>query len=102
MEILASLISLVLALGQPVVLEWLKDRPWVPFITRYTPVWNRITALVVTASNVVGVSYAFDATAGTFTVTGLDIDNIVRMAVTLAFAWIANQAVYAKAVKVPK
>lgn len=95
---IASVVSLLIALVTPVILEWLKTQPWMPLINQATPTLNRITAVLVAVGQVVGVSFAFDADAGTLVIAGLSLGNIARMGVTALMAWITQEIVYRRAV----
>lgn len=99
MELSPALLSLVLSALTPFVLEWLKDKPWAPFVQRYRADLNRVTAAIVAAGNAVGVAFAYDAATGTLTITGLDLTQILTIGVTALLAFITQEIVYRKAVQ---
>ena len=76
------------------VLEWLKDKPWAPFIVEYGPYLNRATALVIAVGSAIGITFAFDATAHTLTIGGLDLVSISTLAWKAVEQFVLQQLVY--------
>lgn len=95
----ASLLSLFFSLLTPVVLEYLKSQPWAPFIEAHRPKLNAVVAAIVAVGQTIGVSFAFDATAGTLVIGGLVLSDIARIGATAALAWIVQELTYRVAVK---
>lgn len=91
---IASVLSLLLSLVTPVLLEWLKREPWMPVIQPHQPKINAVVAAVVAVSQVVGISFAFDATAGTLTIGGLVLSDMARIGVTALLAWVFQEVTY--------
>ncbi len=94
-----TIISLFFATITPAIFQWLKTQPWMPLIERGRPAINAVVAALVAAGNVMGVSYVF--ADGTLTITGLVIDDMVRLLVTFALAWITQEGIYRFGIKKP-
>jgi hypothetical protein len=91
---IASLVSLLLSLVSPVVLEWMKKSPWLPFITANTKTLNRLVAVAIAVGQTIGISFAFDATAGTLTIAGLVLSDMARIGWTALLAFVTQELAY--------
>jgi len=91
---IASVVSLLLSLVTPVIMEYLKKEPWFPFLQLHAKTLNRVFAVVVAIAQTVGISVAFDATAGTLTIAGLVLSDIARIGVTALLAFITQELAY--------
>ncbi len=94
----STLISAALGARTPKMLEWLKTKPWAPFIEPYAPTLNRITAVVVAFANGLGVTFAYDKVAHTATIGNLDPVAIAQAAVSAVIAFIVQEVVYRKVI----
>lgn len=90
------IVSWVVSVGTPFVLERLKasQHPLAAFITPYTPVLNRVTAVVVSVLMALGVTCSYDAYTGTLMVTGLKLADVVQLALTALGNFFVQQMVY--------
>lgn len=65
----------VLAMMVTTVFEWLKRQPWFNLVSEKTVWgWQRVVGIVLAFAQAVGVHFAYDASTGTFTATGLTMD----------------------------
>lgn len=94
-----SVVSVLLGLVMPVVIEYLKREPWVPFFKLHGGWINGVLAAVLAAGQVVGVQVAFDAVGHTLQISGLDMVSMSTMAVTAFVAWLTQQLTYVGVVK---
>ena len=94
-----SLLSLLFSLINPMVLEWLKSKPWFPLIEKGRPFLNAVMAALAAAGNVVSVSWAWEAATGTLTIRGLIADDIVRLGATFLLSWLLQELTYRFGVK---
>ena len=95
----ASMVTLLISLVTPLIMEYLKTKPWAPFLQQHAPTMNRVVAVLVSIGNTVGVSAAYDAVTGTLTITGLILDDIARIGVTALLAFLTQEVVYRTQVK---
>lgn len=91
---IASVVSLLLSLVMPVLMEWLKKEPWFPLLQLHAKTLNRVIAVLVAIGQTIGISFAFDATAGTLTIGGLVLSDIARIGVTALLAFITQELAY--------
>lgn len=94
-----SIVSIVIGLLTPFVLEWLKREPWVPILQLHGGWINAVLAAAVAVGQVVGVSFAFDEAAHTLTVSGLDWLSVATLGATFGLTWLGQQLVYVRVVR---
>ena len=71
-------------------LEYLKDKSWAPFVKNNAATLNKISAAVVALISALGVTYVWDASARTFTVSGVPS---LAAAITVLWTWGKQYAV---------
>lgn len=92
-----SILSLIFSLFTPVILEYLKSKPWAPFINANTPRLNAIFAFIVAAGASIGLTFQFNA--DTLTIGGLNLERIAVTGATALLAWLTQEIVYRLAVR---
>lgn len=60
-----------------VVLQWLKDREWFPWVTVDTEKVNRTIAMVAAALIGLGIGWSYDTANHALTITGLDVSSML-------------------------
>lgn len=87
-DFVISLLTTVIAIASPYVIQWLKSEPWMPLFRRGAPVLNGVMAATLVVGQTLGLTFAF--TDGTLTIGGLH-----PPAMALAgFNWAVQLAIY--------
>jgi len=60
------------------ILQWLKLKPWFPFVQENMASLNRAFAAMVAFIASIGIHYTFDAELGVLTITGLTTATILH------------------------
>lgn len=94
-----TVITMLFSLVTPLIIQWVKSNPWIPFINENTGTINRILSILTAIGNTVGVSFVYDAEAKTMLVRGFDFNNIVVLAVTAFLAWLVQQLMYRQTIE---
>lgn len=94
---LASVLSLLVSLITPALIQYLKSQPWMPFIRHNAPVLNALVAGAIAVAQTVGIAVAFDA--GTLTISGINPVNNAIVAATAALAWLVQEITYRTTVR---
>jgi hypothetical protein len=98
----ALLISLTVSALVPHALEFLKAAPWFPFVQPHARRLNRIMAVLVAIATSIGVSWSFNQEAGTLTITGLRLTEILPLAAQAVANFVTQEVVYRTAIRAPK
>lgn len=92
-DIVYSLLTTVIAIVSPYVIQWLKSEPWMPLFRSGAPALNTIMAGVLVVGQTMGLTFAFSD--GTLTIGGLHLSTMALA----AFNWGVQLAVYHLRVK---
>lgn len=60
------------------LLQWVKTRNWIPWISEHTKGINYLITGVLSLTAAVGIHYQFDSASGVLTVGGLHLSSIVH------------------------
>lgn len=88
-----SLLTTIIAVVSPYVIQWLKTEPWMPLFQRSSPWLNGIMAGVLVVGQTLGLTFAFSD--GTLTIGGLHLPTMALA----AFNWGVQLAIYHLRVK---
>ena len=94
-----SVITMIFSLITPLILQWVKSSPWVPFINNNSGTINRIISIITALGNTVGVSFAYDGAAKTLLISGWDLTNVLVLGITALMAWIVQQLLYRQTIE---
>ncbi len=97
-----ALLMLVVSAIMPWMLELSKDWSWFPFmqrVSKFAPILNRVTPLVVSFLAAIGITVGFDAQTGVFMLSGLVTSEILRAAILSIVGMVTNQMSYHGLVK---
>lgn len=83
-----SLLTTVIAVVSPYVIQWLKSEPWMPLFRAGAPTLNAIMAGVLVVGQTLGITFAF--TDGTLTIGGLHAPTMALA----GFNWAVQLAIY--------
>jgi hypothetical protein len=70
--------QLTAAYASAAMMQWLKHKPWFPFLVEGNDHLNRAFAVVVAIGASVGIHFTFDAEAGSLMITGLILTNVLH------------------------
>jgi hypothetical protein len=70
--------QLALAAVSSMILQWVKNSAWFPWINKNTAGLNRAVAIVISGIGAAGIHMHYDTAAGSLTLTGLTKESIVR------------------------
>jgi hypothetical protein len=93
-----SLAVAIIAVG---LIQFLKNAPWFPGVTKENPKINAIFGVLVAAACATGIEYHYDPVAGAFWVTGLKVAAIKSGLLGFAKQWALQQFLW-KGFKVTK
>lgn len=77
-------------------LEWIKRKPWLNAILSEQTTWKaqRIIGVLVACASALGIHFAFDATTGTLTITGLVVGSILEFGKDVLRQFIVQEMSY--------
>lgn len=93
----ASLLSLIVSLLTPALIQYCKSQPWMPLFHHHQPRLNAIGAVLVAVGQTLGVAFAFSG--GTLTVSGLEPVKMATLGATALLALIVQELTYRVAVQ---
>ena len=83
----------LLALG-PVLIELAKRSERFPWLSAHSDVANRVWSALFAIGSTVGIGYAYDQDAGTFTLTGVTPEGLARFLVEAGARFGGQEAFY--------
>jgi hypothetical protein len=69
--------QLALAAVSSMILQWVKNSAWFPWINRNTEKLNRVAAIVISGIGAIGIHMQYDGAAGSLTLTGLTAQSVL-------------------------
>lgn len=93
----ATILSLLVSLITPALIQYCKSQPWLPFIRHNAPILNAIVGGAIAIAQTVGLAVAFDD--GTLTISGINPVNNAIVASTAALAWLVQEITYRTTVR---
>ena len=81
------------------VIQWLKETKWLPFINEHSAGINRLVAAIAACISAIGLHWAFDASEGVLTITGLHWANIGHSAWDVFKSYVLQWLMYKGVIK---
>jgi len=84
----------ILAYATTFILQWLKEKPWFPWISYETEKLNKLVSYTVAFLTGLGVYVVFDKAAGVLTISGLTLANLYHALTHMGGQLVLQQVAY--------
>ena len=84
------------------IIEWAKNSQKIPWINKDTDKLNKAVSVLIAVLSGIGVHIAFDASAGSLTITGLALKSLLPAIYSAVKQYIAQQGTYKMYIKAQK
>jgi len=79
--------QVTLALMGAGILQWLKNRAWLPFVNAHSATINHVIMIISSGLFAIGIHFVWDSAAHSLTITGLSLTTILHGLFLWAKQW---------------